>query len=282
MSELKNKRKSTGIILSIFINYFAWIYTWKYDKSKFWASLIITFLFSFNTKLFFISLLGTYLWCLIDMIIKKNELFDNYESYEHKTNFKFSSSIKALNANKGDKPPIKTSTSIIIALLLIFLLFQGYSIITKNNLLSTENINSTSNKITKIYSGYEIDYVDYVKIPSKIDSTLSLDNENIILNKAETPDSLILYTIEIKNSNLQYRIKLPSKINNNIKYILDVQGNKNYIELENSKYLDYLNSEGNHNFVSFDNENFFMKFMDASLTEYFDNGNELDCCWDGN
>jgi len=88
------------IILSIFFNYFSWLYTYRSRESryKFWIPVIfITILSLFSkyfaghsysetlgSKVFYVILLGIFFsipiwfWSLIDKIIKPSEFYSNY------------------------------------------------------------------------------------------------------------------------------------------------------------------------------------------------------------
>ena len=75
---IQNKNKTTGIILAIFFGLFAWIYTYKFDKAKFWANLILAFLtFGFWGII-------AWVWVIIDMSVKDNDMYINYSKWKVK------------------------------------------------------------------------------------------------------------------------------------------------------------------------------------------------------
>jgi len=73
-----HKDKTTAILLAVFFGLFAWIYTYKFDKGKFWGNLIAAFLtFGFWAVI-------AWLWALIDMAVKDNDMYENYAEWKVK------------------------------------------------------------------------------------------------------------------------------------------------------------------------------------------------------
>ena len=96
------KKKSTAIILSIFLSFFSWLYTYSINKKKFWISLLIVILgltifytaliyssFTGGIELFkgygiiirlilILSNIGVYIWALIDNIRRPRNFYLNY------------------------------------------------------------------------------------------------------------------------------------------------------------------------------------------------------------
>ena len=77
---IQKKDRGTAIILAIFFGVFAWIYTWKFDKSKFWGGLIAGVFLGWTI----IVPIGLWLWVLIDMCTKPKDQFTNYHKYKIK------------------------------------------------------------------------------------------------------------------------------------------------------------------------------------------------------
>jgi len=75
---INKKRKSTAIILAVFFGPLAWTYTWKFDKAKFWAGLIIDLILFWTI----IVPIGITIWAIIDMSVKDNDMFENYHKYK--------------------------------------------------------------------------------------------------------------------------------------------------------------------------------------------------------
>jgi hypothetical protein len=330
---IKNvKRKSTGIILAVFFNFIAWTYTWKFDKSKFWAALIINLIGLISIVLFPFTIVGTFIWCLIDMIVKDNDKFTNYDVYKFanevnavKKISKVKESSQTISKDKINKPSNKSMPTIVVVLLFIFIglpiliiviamlvgmasqtndnTINNYNEINydrlddlnENNLINTsyqkdlliineesdlKEITSNCKNTSKIYSDFEMADLRYVEVPSKINSTVCFDQNNVIVDKSQTPDFLNIYSIKIYTDESKYRIKLPSKTSNQ-RIILTINGNFNYVEIENSKNLDYLGGIGMANSIVFDNEYYWIKLLEEGGVsfELLDNKNDYDCCW---
>ena len=72
---ITKKSKGAAIVLAVFFGLFAWLYTYKFDKSKFWVNLIIT-IFTGGVWGFV-----AWVWAIIDMSIKEKDKFDNYHKW---------------------------------------------------------------------------------------------------------------------------------------------------------------------------------------------------------
>jgi len=86
-----SKSKIVAIILSVFFGFWSWLYTYKKSAIKFWITLgvLISFGILYFTPVpgwFYISLLGyllcfgSWLWALIDTVIKPESFFRNYSN----------------------------------------------------------------------------------------------------------------------------------------------------------------------------------------------------------
>lgn len=74
------KRKTTGIILAVFLGLFAWIYTWKFDREKFWGALIANVLLWWTV----VVPIATYIWAIVDMSVKDKDKYENYYKWKVK------------------------------------------------------------------------------------------------------------------------------------------------------------------------------------------------------
>ncbi len=82
-----HKSRTIGIILAIFFGGFAWLYTYKLDKTKFWIAFIMYILLysimSILVEIIYISVLITAA-AIIDMSRKPNDMFVNYDKWKVK------------------------------------------------------------------------------------------------------------------------------------------------------------------------------------------------------
>ncbi len=96
--EVSAKNKLTAIILSVFFSYWSWLYTYKKNYVKFWASLgiisiiitiIVILAINLNGELFidygtWIWLFwlicggGIWLWALLDNAARPDSFYENY------------------------------------------------------------------------------------------------------------------------------------------------------------------------------------------------------------
>jgi hypothetical protein len=74
------KRKSTAIILAVFFSCFAWIYTWKFDRDKFWGGFLANVLLWWTI----IVPIIVWIWAIVDMASKKDDMFTNYSKWKIK------------------------------------------------------------------------------------------------------------------------------------------------------------------------------------------------------
>ena len=79
------RNKPVGIILSILLGSWCWLYTYKFDAWKFWLSwgLLIPCLFLGAIGIISIIIIEvcTWIWAILDMIFKDQDKFDNYGLY---------------------------------------------------------------------------------------------------------------------------------------------------------------------------------------------------------
>lgn len=61
------KEKTISVILAIFFGYWAWLYTYKVDATKFWVGLVISLTMWW---LFFIPNIIVYIWAVVDAVSK--------------------------------------------------------------------------------------------------------------------------------------------------------------------------------------------------------------------
>lgn len=68
-----SKNKVASVVLAVLFGFFAWLYTYEKDKSKFWINLGLTII-----TLGIWGVTVGWLWPIIDLAIKPNEFFENY------------------------------------------------------------------------------------------------------------------------------------------------------------------------------------------------------------
>ena len=71
---LHKKSQGLMIVLALFLGFWSWIYTMKYDSWKFWICLVLNILLFWTI---FVPLL-TWLWAFIDSLAKPKALFTDY------------------------------------------------------------------------------------------------------------------------------------------------------------------------------------------------------------
>jgi hypothetical protein len=123
------KRKSTGIILAVFFNFFAWTYTWKFDKSKFWAAFILNFIGLFTGVFSIFIIMGTFLWCLIDMITKDNDIFKNYSQYIFESDVSSKKNVNFVNKNTQKVKKIESKKGIPTVVSVLLIIFVGLPVL---------------------------------------------------------------------------------------------------------------------------------------------------------
>lgn len=89
------KHKSIAILLSVFLSFFSWLYTYKKNSKKFWISFIIAAITpviiamlwqvtgrvsstAFNAVFLCSVLFGIWIWAIIDNSIKSKIYFSQY------------------------------------------------------------------------------------------------------------------------------------------------------------------------------------------------------------
>ena len=75
------KSRTTAILLAVFLSAWAWLYTYRADKNKFWLSMgASVFLQLVNLAIPGIGLLGLglYVWALVDIIQKDESWYRSY------------------------------------------------------------------------------------------------------------------------------------------------------------------------------------------------------------
>lgn len=68
----KTKKKSTAVLLAIFVGIFSWCYTWKKDQWKFWVNLVLI-----PCTLGMWAIVAS-IWVIIDQSCKSKEFFEDY------------------------------------------------------------------------------------------------------------------------------------------------------------------------------------------------------------
>ncbi len=86
------RSKIIALFFAIFLGQFAWIYTYKKDKGKFWVSVVAQFVLliaaAFLTGvivlwvLYYICTLGIYIWVIVDTARKPDAYFTQYPNYQ--------------------------------------------------------------------------------------------------------------------------------------------------------------------------------------------------------
>ena len=75
VKKVKVKReRMISLLLAIFLSFWTWLYTYKYDKKKFWWALVL------NVLLFWTVVvpLGFYVWAIIDVVTKDEKIYKRY------------------------------------------------------------------------------------------------------------------------------------------------------------------------------------------------------------
>lgn len=70
----QGRSKTIGIILAVFLSPFNWLYTYRYDKVKFWIALPVDLLLIWTV----IVPIGIWIWSIVDMAIKDDKLYEKY------------------------------------------------------------------------------------------------------------------------------------------------------------------------------------------------------------
>lgn len=75
------KSKTTAVLLAVFLGCWAWLYTYKFDATKFWLSFGLGFvLFFLNFVLFGIGFLGLgfTIWAIVDAATRTDQWYATY------------------------------------------------------------------------------------------------------------------------------------------------------------------------------------------------------------
>ncbi|HLC73127.1 MAG TPA: hypothetical protein VJH20_00655 [Candidatus Nanoarchaeia archaeon] len=69
------KHKSTSVLLAVFLSFFTWLYTYKYDAWKFWIALIIS---ATLWWLAFVPNIIIWIMAIVDQAGKNSKLYKDY------------------------------------------------------------------------------------------------------------------------------------------------------------------------------------------------------------
>ena len=64
------RSKSVAVILAVFLSFWTWAYTYKYDSWKFWLNLVLSF------TIIWIPI--AWIWAIVDASNKDKKLFTDY------------------------------------------------------------------------------------------------------------------------------------------------------------------------------------------------------------
>lgn len=81
-NKVPDKSKTVSVLLAVFLSYWSWLYTYKLDAWKFWTGLgisVITLLFFWLIFPLFFGL-AVWVWVIIDVAIKDDNIYNNYQS----------------------------------------------------------------------------------------------------------------------------------------------------------------------------------------------------------
>lgn len=71
---IPEKSKTVSLLLAVFLGFWSWLYTYKYDAGKFWLGLILNILLFWT----FVVPFGIWLWAVIDSVTKDERLLKDY------------------------------------------------------------------------------------------------------------------------------------------------------------------------------------------------------------
>jgi hypothetical protein len=84
INKIPDKSKTIAVLLAVFLGYWTWLYTSKFDLWKFWIGIGLTILgvITYCISLFFglIFTLGVYIWTIVDTTTKSDNFYNNYWS----------------------------------------------------------------------------------------------------------------------------------------------------------------------------------------------------------
>jgi len=72
---VKAKRERViSLLLAIFLGIWTWLYTYKYDKKKFWWGLILSVVLFWTV----VVPIGFYIWAIVDAATKDEKIYKRY------------------------------------------------------------------------------------------------------------------------------------------------------------------------------------------------------------
>ena len=72
VASVYGKDKTAAILLSVFLGFWAWIYTWEVDQWKFWVGLGVTIV------TFGVAGIAFQIWAIVDAASRPPEFYMNY------------------------------------------------------------------------------------------------------------------------------------------------------------------------------------------------------------
>jgi len=70
------KSRTTAIWLAVLFGPWAWLYTYRTDKLKFWIAIGVVVIS--NSFLPFVGFLGFYIWSIVDVVSKNSDWYASY------------------------------------------------------------------------------------------------------------------------------------------------------------------------------------------------------------
>ena len=79
------KNKNWAIVFAFFFGHFAWLYTYKFDAWKFWSTTFMGILVFYLGGIILASLflIGIWIWSVMDMIFKDEDMYLHYGLYKN-------------------------------------------------------------------------------------------------------------------------------------------------------------------------------------------------------
>jgi hypothetical protein len=74
----KNKYQIVALILAILFSFFSFLYTYKFDKTKFWMGLLLSIIGLF---LYYIPNILVWIWAIAEQLSKDEDMFKNYSEW---------------------------------------------------------------------------------------------------------------------------------------------------------------------------------------------------------
>ena len=78
---LGRKKKTTSILLAVFLSGWTWLYTYDRDKQKFWIFIgagFAAFILTITAGIGILIGLGTWIWSIVDVCQKHDSWYSNY------------------------------------------------------------------------------------------------------------------------------------------------------------------------------------------------------------